>query len=99
MKIEEYNHRVKIITDEYYSKLHRLKCDYVECNRKFNKGDFVYNVTGIIKVDKIGFEVFGDNIEITYTGYRYKKVKGILHRTKDNKVTTMWESNNLQLIK
>ena len=40
------------------------------------KGDFIYNVTGIIKVEKIDYITFRDMVEVKYYGYRYKKVNG-----------------------
>jgi len=99
MKINDY----KKIENEIYAshklELDRLRTEYVETNKKFNIGDFVFNVTGIIKVDKVSYEIFFGDIEIVYFGYRYKKVKGKLSRTKDKKISSMWESHNLKLLR
>lgn len=99
MNIEVYRKFENEIIEESILKLHRLRNDYVEKNRKFNVGDFVFNVTGIIKVEKISYEIFFNNIEIVYSGYRYKKIKGKLSRTKDKKISSIWESYNLKLLK
>lgn len=98
MNIEEYQKSEKEIHDSYKFELHRLRLKYVESNKKFNVGDFVFNVTGIIKVDKISYEMFFNSIEITYSGYRYKKIKNELSRTKDKNISTMMQSHNLKLL-
>ena len=98
MNIENYRKIENEINEEYKLKIHRLRNEYVESNKKFNIGDFVFNVTGIIKVDKIGHEKFFNNIEIVYTGYRYRKVKGEFIRTKGNKISSMYESHELKLM-
>ena len=97
MTIDEYKKRECEINEEYINKLHLLRMDYVNENKKFDIGDFVYNVTGIIKVERITYEMFSDNIEITYIGHRYKKNKGKLSRTKEKNTSSMWESDNLKL--
>ena len=99
MNLEEYKKIEKEINDSHKLELHRLRTDYVEKNKKFNVGDFVFNVTGIIKIDKVGYAIFWDDIEIAYSGYRYKKVKGVLSRTKDNKISAMWQSRGLKLLR
>jgi len=98
MNIQEYKSLENEINKEYELKINQLRNDYVEKNRKYNVGDFVYNVTGIIKIERVGYEVFWNNIEIVYYGYRYKKLKGELLRTKDNKLSCISESNGLKLL-
>ncbi len=99
MNIEDYRNLENEIDEEHKLKLHRLRTEYVEKNRKLNVGDFVFNVTGIIKVNKVGYEIFFDNVEIVYSGYRYKNIKGELSRTKDKKISSMWESHSLKLLR
>lgn len=99
MNIENYKKIENEICNSHKLELHILRTEYVEKNKKFNVGDFVYNVTGIIKVDKINYEIFFDNIEIVYSGYRYKKVNNEILRTKDKKISSMWESHNLKLLR
>jgi len=99
MNIEEYRKIKKEITEECNLKTHNLRTEYVEKNKKFNIGDFVFNVTGIIKVEKVSYEMSFDGIEIVYSGYRYKKNKGELLRTKDKKISSMWETHYLKLLK
>lgn len=100
MNIIEYRKMENKIYEEYRQKLHKLRTDYVENNKKFNIGDFIGNVTGIIKVERIGYRIFmeDESIEIIYYGYRYKKFKGNLCRTKNNNISHLWESHNLELI-
>ena len=99
MDIENYKKFENEIYDSYKLELHKLRTKYVEKNKKFNIGDFVFNVTGIIKVDKVSYEIFFDDIKIVYFGYRYKKVKNELSRTKDRKISSMRESHNLKLLR
>ena len=99
MDIEDYKKIENEIDDLHKLELNKLRTEYVEKNKKFNIGDFVFNVTGIIKVDKVSYEIFLGSIEIVYYGYRYKKVKGELSRTKDKKISSMWESHNLKLLR
>ena len=99
MNIEDYKKIENKIGDSHKLELHKLRTEYIEKNKKFNIGNFVFNVTGIIKVDKVSYEIFFDNIEIVYSGYGYKKMKGELSRTKDKKISSMWESHNLKLLR
>lgn len=77
----------QLITEEFRHKtaIHDLCQKYANDNARYSIGDFVYNVTGIIKVDKITYDKVLDNIDIAYIGLRYKRLKGELLRTKDNK--------------
>ena len=95
MTKKEYKHREEDIKFMYELNLHKLKQEYVESNKKFKVGDFVGNVTGIIKVEHISYTDFRDDIEITYIGYRYRKENGVLYRTKNKKLHNFWESHNL----
>ena len=96
MTPQEYNGQVDEIYREADARLHRLRLWFVEENAEFKIGDFIYNVTGIIKVDKITYEMFGNEPVIVYKGLRYKKVKGELIRTKDNNISTL--IHNLKII-
>lgn len=95
MTKEEYKTEERNLRTLFELDLHKLKQEYVESNKKFKVGDFVGNVTGIIKVEYISYTDFSDDIEITYIGYRYRKEKGVLYRTKDKKLHNFWESHNL----
>lgn len=98
MNKEDYRKREDDLYTQYKTELHKLRTEYVENNKKFNIGDFVFNVTGIIKVERIGYVMFFDNTEIVYYGYRYRKVKGENLRTKDKVISSLSESNNLKLL-
>jgi hypothetical protein len=108
MNIEEYKKirnelrdELNLKIEECNTKLHLIRLQYVEENKKFNIGDYLYNTCGMIKVDEINYKIFFDNIEITYSGYKYYKKKGVIFKTKyyNKTKTTMSESNNLQLLK
>lgn len=98
MTREEYLKIENEIYAEHNLKLHRLRTEYVEQNKKFNVGDFVYNVTGIIKVSKISYSLSRNYIYIVYLGYRFKKIKGVLSRTKDKNICRMMELHSLKLL-
>ena len=97
MDAKEYNKKLSEIELEYEQKLHNLREKFVQDNAEFKIGDFIYNVTGIIKVDKIGYQIFRDFPEIVYYGYRYKKNKGVISRTKDNDISSL--KYNLKILK
>lgn len=93
----KYNKKLLEIELECKEKKHNLREKFVQDNAEFKVGDFIYNVTGIIKINKIGYEIFKDYPEIVYYGYRYKKQKGVLSRTKDNKISSL--RYNLKILK
>jgi hypothetical protein len=95
MTKKEYKDKENDIKFIYELQLHKLKQEYVNSNKKYKVGDFVGNVTGIIKVQFISYTDFMDNIEITYIGYSYRKEKGVLYRTNEKKLYNFWESHNL----
>lgn len=92
MNIAEYKKLENEINEEYKLKLHKLRNDYVDKNKKYNIGDYVFNVTGIIKVENVSYKISFNNIEVVYSGHRYKKWNGVLSRTNDNKISSMCES-------
>lgn len=97
MDNKEYNKKLSELDLEYDDKLRILNEKFIQDKAEFKIGDFIYNVTGIIKVNKIGYEIFRGCPEIIYYGYRYKKVKGFVSRTKDKKISSLRYS--LKLLK
>jgi hypothetical protein len=98
MDINQYGNRMDEIDKEYYEKIDNLNKEYIKDNAKFKIGDFIYNVTGIIKVEYIGLGISGNKPCIEYSGYKYRKEKGILYLTKTfNKYMTKL-SNSLSLM-
>lgn len=75
-----------ILREDCEDSIRTLRTEYANDKSTFKVGDFIGNVTGIIKVDSIDLS---PDYVITYTGLRYKKVKGVLSRTKDNKPSTL----------
>ena len=82
MNKEEYKKLENEIYTTYKRKLHKLRNEYVEKNKKFN----------------IGYEMLFDNIVIVYYGYRYRKVKNEIIRTKDKLISSLRESGNLKIL-
>ena len=76
---------------EYISNLHERRLQYVLDNAKFKVGDFIGNVTGIIKVDRIGYDMVMGEPQIIYYGKRYKKRNFKLIRTKDKEESYLRE--------
>ena len=93
-----YIRREAEIQLEYEKNLHKLRTDFVEENAEFKIGNFIGNVTGIIKIKDIGYEMIGNIPEIVYYGFRYKKNKGVISRTKDKKLSHL-RNYSLKLIK
>jgi hypothetical protein len=85
----ELNDEIDLILSEANLNIHTLRTNYAKENAKYKKGDFIKNVTGIIKIDSIGYNTLHNTTDITYTGYPYKMIKGILTRTKDTKKRTL----------
>jgi hypothetical protein len=98
MNEEKYRQLESEILEDCQIKLRKLRLKYVEENRLYNIGDYVHNVTGIIKVEKISYSMFFNTVEIDYYGYRYKIVKGELSRTKCNKLSKLTQGNYLKLL-
>ena len=98
MKFDDYIKAEGEIRKECNLKLYWLKRDYLQANRKFNDGEFVYCILGIIKIEKAVLENFLNVLEIGYSGYRYRKVNGKLFRTKNKELATFWEYSNLKSI-
>jgi hypothetical protein len=89
MCIDDYNKKRLDLVAVYEMGLHALNQKYVEEIAEFRVGDFIYNVTGIIKVEKISYDMMFDKPQVVYYGYRYKKFKGELLKTKDKKLSKL----------
>lgn len=97
MTIQEFNAKETAIKIQYELAIKALHDEWVQSNAAYKVGDFIANVTGIIKVERISCENFRGEMIIRYYGYRYKQVKGVLSRTKDNKISEL--TYNLRKIK
>lgn len=98
MNKTEYLDKVQELSNKYDLELHLLRLQYVEDNAEYKIGDFIANVTGIIKVERIDYNMMGGVPTIVYHGYRYKKIKGVLSRTKDKNISHLL-NYNLRLVK
>jgi len=88
MDLKEYIKRETILKDKLEKDLDKLRTKYIESNAEFKVGDFIYNVTGIIKVEKVDLWIWDrdghtKDIEVEYWGYKYRKSNGVLYKTKN----------------
>ncbi|RPI84577.1 MAG: hypothetical protein EHM34_03360 [Nitrosopumilales archaeon] len=88
MTISELHSNIKALRHEVNLKIHMLRQEYVQEHAKFKVGDFIGNVTGIIKVERIGYECYGKDdelLDIKYFGTRYRKSHGEYIQVKNRK--------------
>jgi len=86
---EDYQTKRSALETKFEEDLDALNRQYVQENAEFKVGDFIYNVTGIIKVEQIHHE--GDDFPVVvYYGKRYKKRYGKLVPTKHNQRGRLW---------
>ena len=97
MKLSEYEIREEEVVKKHELDLHNLRMEYVVRNRICDIGYYVHNVTGIIKVTRIGYGIAFGVPYLKYYGYRYRKVKGELIRTKDNKISHLNEMSTRKM--
>jgi len=97
MTIDEYKDKLIEIESEAKVKVVKLNNQYVKENAEFEIGDFIYNVTGIIKIESIEYSNYHNYITIEYYGYRYKNWGGKLTRTKNRSLSKL--VHNLKLLK
>ena len=67
-QLKERELELKRIHDQSIESLHQ---EFIEENAKFKVGDFIRNVTGIIKIESIRYDQYSDG-GITYCGFKYK---------------------------
>jgi len=80
---EKYLREYKELKADFELEKYKLRKKYTSEMARFKVGDFVGNVTGIIKIDNVTCDVHKDGtLSVVYTGLRYKKIKGKLERTK-----------------
>ena len=96
MNLSEYKAKEIELKADYNSKLKQLQDNYIKDNSPFKVGDYIYNITGMIKVDQIKLNYY-NNLEFIYIGLKYKRIKGVVSRTKDKALYKM--INDLHLLK
>ena len=67
-QLKERELELKRIHDQSIESLHQ---EFIEENAKFKVGDFIRNVTGIIKIESIRYDQYSDG-GITYCGFKYR---------------------------
>ena len=85
MLYEEYERRRIMLQDQFDKGMDELNERYTQENAVFKVGDFIGNVTGIIKIEHISYSDypnFNSAPDIVYIGKRYKKRYGKLVPTK-----------------
>lgn len=82
--IKTYNREFEILNEKFQRDVQNLKEILIKEHCEFVIGDFVRNVTGIIKIDAITLVFNNGCPEFYYHGFRYWDFgKGVLERTKD----------------
>lgn len=82
MTVSDYIVSIKQLDIEYIKNKNELLNKFVNDNAEFKIGDFIYNVTGIIKIEQIKGELVHGVPHIKYLGYKYHNSKGKLIKTK-----------------
>jgi len=101
---DEYNSLMLELEILKAKKINNLKDKFVK-ELPFKKGDIVYNVTGIIKIDNIDFEI-GYNgrgellpIHATFSGVKHKWLKGgFITPTKRKQIGNLYSYGNLKKV-
>lgn len=83
MDNQDFLRKIKDIDAEREKAIKLLLHEYAIENHLYQVGEFIGNVTGIIKVESYWATYTRGLVEIHYEGYRYKKSPEGLVRTKD----------------
>lgn len=75
--------------------LHSARTKYAIDNAKFQVGDYIRSVTGIIKVEEIKYQFFMGTTHIGYCGYKYWYKDKQLVRTKKQQQVCLTDYGNL----
>jgi hypothetical protein len=100
----EYNEMINKLGElktTYKKTKYELRMQYAQEHAKFKIGDFIGNVTGTIKVEKIGFEWSKrfSSFDIVYSGKRYRRIKGIFILCKDQRYCPRFREKDSQIRK
>jgi hypothetical protein len=77
----DYSHLIDEIEELKSERISKLKAKYIK-KSPFGRGDLIYNVTGIIRITSIDFEIEYNGrgellpISVIYNGIKYKWIKG-----------------------
>ena len=84
VKISELDEKLEKFTKDIQDEKVNIGNKYLDKIRRFDDGDFIYNVTGIIKVCGIEYLRNAPSYPptVSYYGVRYWKSKGELKQTK-----------------
>lgn len=96
MDLTEMFEKIADLKADYKKAKHEVVMAYVQEHAKFKIGDFVGNITGCIKVEKIDYEwnKRWSLFEIMYSGKKYKKVKGEFVLCKDQRYNPGFRESN-----
>lgn len=84
----------KFINDKY-----SLRLEWAKSNARFEIGDIIGSVVGMLKVESIGFQTTGENsIDVVYRGRRYTKTKGLYFPTKHNHHHQLTDYGSVKLL-
>jgi hypothetical protein len=100
----EYNELVENLGElktTYKKAKHDLRMQYVNEHAKFKVGDFIGNVTGTIKVERVSYEWTKrwSQFDIVYYGKRYRRIKGEYVLCKNQRYSPMFRQKDSQIRK
>jgi hypothetical protein len=95
MTIQELQTIERLAYENLESALHKARTQYATDNAKFQLGDYVKSVTGIILVDEIKYQFFMGTTHIGYCGYKYWYKDKQLVRTKKKEQVCLTDYGNL----
>ena len=67
---------LEFLEKEYNRRVLFAKQNWVKHNREFDRDDYIFNVTGIIKVESIFSREVVNSLDIVYEGTVYRWLKG-----------------------
>jgi len=92
MDNQDFFQKMESIEAERVKAIKLLLDEYAIENHLYQVGEFIGNVTGIIKVESYWATYRRGLVEIHYEGHRYKRTPEGLVRTKDKSKTDFLES-------
>lgn len=95
MTIQELQEFEKNLYENLERSLHKARTLYATKNAKFQLGDYVKSVTGIILVEEIKYQFFMGTTHIGYCGYKYWYKDKQLVRTKKKEQVCLTDYGNL----
>jgi hypothetical protein len=99
MEYDELVSKLSTLKIEYKNSKHELRVQYVNEHAKFKVGDFIGNVTGTIKVERVSYEWTKrwSQFDIVYYGKRYRRIKGEFSLCKNQYYSPMFREKDSKI--